>query len=116
LVVYAQSTTAPRAGVTAQAAIPESALKAEDRAQVEELKRQVAAIAAQRRTEQANLANLGVGEQRSKMRSSAFCSIATQTPNWGTNSNNGSLNARKRSDWLDLTGPKICGLVEYRSQ
>ncbi len=46
----------PNGSVTAPS-VPETALKAEDRAQLNKLKRQVAAIAAQRRTEQANMVN-----------------------------------------------------------
>lgn len=54
LSAFAQS---PASTPKVPAPIPETALKAEDQAQVEELKRQVTAIAAQRRTEQANLTN-----------------------------------------------------------
>lgn len=50
LTTFAQPTTS-------QSAIPSAALKPKDRVKVEELKRQVEAIAAQRQIEQANLTN-----------------------------------------------------------
>ncbi len=55
---FAQSASnTPGAGTTVSAPVPKATLKTEDRALVEAMKRQVAAIAAQRKAEQANLAN-----------------------------------------------------------